>query len=94
APVRIGVPGPAGVRRLLGHARRFGVATSAGIAQKYGLSLTHLLGTAGPDRFLHDLAAGYDAEAHGPVRLHFYTFGGLGATACWVRQFGGERVAP
>lgn len=93
APVRIGVPGPAGVRRLLGHARRFGVATSAGIAQKYGFSLTHLLGTAGPDRFLHDLAAGCDAGVHGPVRLHFYTFGGLGATAGWVRQFGGERVA-
>lgn len=92
-PVRIGVPGPAGARRLLGYARRFGVATSAGIVQKYGLSLTHLLGTAGPDRFLRDLAEGYDAGVHGPVLLHFYTFGGLGATAAWIREFGADGAA-
>lgn len=86
-PVRVGVPGPAGVRRLLTYAGRFGVGTSAGIARKYGLSLTGLLGTAGPDRFLRALAAGLDPERHGEVRVHFYTFGGLGATAAWVREF-------
>lgn len=88
APVRIGVPGPAGVRRLLGYARRFGVTTSAGIVQKYGFSLTSLLGTAGPDRFLCELADGLDPAVHGQVRLHFYAFGGLAATAEWVREFG------
>lgn len=31
-PVRVGVPGPAGVRRLLAFAARTGVGTSAGIA--------------------------------------------------------------
>ncbi|MFF4115734.1 formyltransferase family protein [Streptomyces sp. NPDC001714] len=46
-PVRVGVPGPAGVRRLLSYATRFGVGTSASIARKYGLSLTNLVGTAG-----------------------------------------------
>ncbi|WP_107419669.1 methylenetetrahydrofolate reductase, partial [Streptomyces carpinensis] len=56
-PVRVGIPGPAGVKRLLGYARRFGVASSAGIAKKYGFSLTNLLGTTGPDRFVADLAA-------------------------------------
>ncbi|MBD8043281.1 methylenetetrahydrofolate reductase [Arthrobacter sp. Sa2BUA2] len=86
-PVRIGVPGPAGIKRLLGYARRFGVGTSAGIAQKYGFSLTNLLGTAGPDRFLRDLAGTYDPARHGTVQLHFYTFGGLRATAEWVRDF-------
>lgn len=90
APVRVGVPGPAGVRRLLGYARRFGVGTSAGIVQKYGFSLTNLLGTAGPDRFLRDLAAGHDPAVHGRVRLHFYTFGGLRATAEWIREFGSD----
>lgn len=87
APVRIGVPGPAGIKRLLGYARRFGVGTSAGIVQKYGFSLTNLLGTAGPDRFLRHLAAGYDPGLHGQVLLHFYTFGGLRSTAEWVREF-------
>lgn len=93
-PVRIGVPGPAGVRRLLGYARRFGVGTSAGIVQKYGFSLTNLLGTAGPDRFLRDLAAGLDPTVHGQVLLHFYTFGGLRATAEWVREFGADGRTP
>jgi methylenetetrahydrofolate reductase (NADPH) len=94
APVRIGVPGPAGVKRLLGYARRFGVGTSAGIVQKYGFSLTNLLGTAGPDRFLRDLAAGHDPAVHGQVLLHFYTFGGLRATAEWVREFGAGGRTP
>jgi methylenetetrahydrofolate reductase (NADPH) len=86
-PVRIGVPGPAGIRRLLGYARRFGVASSAGIVQKYGFSLTNLLGTAGPDRFVTDLADRLETGVHGEVRLHFYTFGGLKATADWIAGF-------
>jgi methylenetetrahydrofolate reductase (NADPH) len=86
-PVRVGVPGPTGIKRLLSYASRFGVATSAGIARKYGLSLTNLVGTAGPDTFLRDLADGYDSARHGDLRLHFYTFGGLQATAKWITQF-------
>jgi methylenetetrahydrofolate reductase (NADPH) len=86
-PIRVGVPGPAGVRRLLGYAARFGVAASAGIARKYGLSLTSLMGTAGPDRFLRALADGYDPGRHGPVKVHFYTFGGLAATSQWIAAF-------
>ncbi|MFJ2608487.1 MULTISPECIES: methylenetetrahydrofolate reductase [unclassified Streptomyces] len=86
-PVRIGVPGPAGARRLVTYAARFGVGTSASIARKYGFSLTNLMGTAGPDRFLHALAARYDAGRHGEVKVHFYTFGGLRATSEWIAQF-------
>ncbi|MFJ3494437.1 methylenetetrahydrofolate reductase [Streptomyces sp. NPDC086091] len=86
-PVRVGVPGPAGVRRLLTYATRFGVGTGAAVARKYGLSLTHLMGTAGPDRFLRDLAAGYDPDRHGAVGTHFYTFGGVTATTEWVARF-------
>ncbi|MCU1570122.1 MAG: methylenetetrahydrofolate reductase [Naasia sp.] len=86
-PIRIGVPGPAGIKRLITFASRFGVASSAGIAKKYGFSLTNLLGTAGPDRFISDLAARLTPEQHGVVRLHFYTFGGVPATAIWVRDY-------
>jgi methylenetetrahydrofolate reductase (NADPH) len=86
-PIRVGVPGPAGVRRLLRYAKRFGAATSASIVQKYGFSLTNLVGSAGPDRFVRDLADGYDADRQGTVRLHFYTFGGLAATADWLHEF-------
>ncbi|MET7674638.1 methylenetetrahydrofolate reductase [Streptomyces seoulensis] len=86
-PVRVGVPGPAGVRRLLGYATRFGVGTGATVARKYGLSLTGLMGTAGPERFLDDLAGGYDPARHGTVKLHFYTFGGLRPTAEWITWY-------
>ncbi len=87
APIRIGVPGPTGVKRLISYARRFGIGTGASIARKYGLSLTNLMSTAGPDRFVGDLAAAYEPDRHGEVHLHFYTFGGLGATADWIEQF-------
>jgi methylenetetrahydrofolate reductase (NADPH) len=86
-PIRVGVAGPAGVRRLLTYAKRFGVGTSTGIVRKYGMSVTNLLGTAGPDRFIASLAAGYRPDVHGEVLVHLYTFGGLAATSEWVRGF-------
>ncbi|MFE0514791.1 methylenetetrahydrofolate reductase [Streptomyces sp. NPDC058964] len=89
-PIRVGVPGPAGVRRLMGYATRFGVGTSASIARKYGFSLTNLVGTAGPDRFLRTLAREYDARRHGDLKVHFYTFGGLRATSEWITRFRAE----
>jgi methylenetetrahydrofolate reductase (NADPH) len=83
-PVRIGVPGPASVKLLLGFASRLGVSTSATIAKKYGLSVTHLLGKAGPENFIRDLRAGLDPARHGVIKLHFYTFGGFKTTAEWI----------
>ncbi len=88
-PIRIGVPGPAGVKRLLGFARRFGIGANAMIVKKYGFSLTNLIGTAGPDKLITALAEGYDPAKHGRVHLHFYTFGGLTATSEWIRDFAG-----
>jgi methylenetetrahydrofolate reductase (NADPH) len=85
-PARVGVPGPASVRLLLGFAARLGVSTSAAIARKYGLSVTSLLGQAGPEHFLRELAAGLDPGRHGQVKLHFYTFGGFTATADWIAR--------
>ncbi|WP_281689549.1 methylenetetrahydrofolate reductase [Pseudonocardia thermophila] len=85
APVRVGVPGPVGIKRLLAYARRFGVKTSAGITRKYGFSLTNLVGTAGPGAFVAALSDGLDPAVHGKVRTHFYTFGDVRATAAWVR---------
>ncbi|KAB1641231.1 methylenetetrahydrofolate reductase [Gulosibacter chungangensis] len=87
AKIRIGVPGPAGVKRLLGFARRFGISSSAGIVKKYGFSLTNLMGTAGPDRLLETLAEHLDPEVHGDVGIHFYTFGGVAATSKWAEDY-------
>ena len=96
APIRVGVPGPAGVKRLVSFAKRFGVGANAMIVKKYGFSLTHLIGEAGPEHFVDDLASELVDHWRGPglpgqVGLHFYTFGGLQATAAWARQFIAER---
>ncbi|WP_327063325.1 methylenetetrahydrofolate reductase [Leifsonia sp. Root112D2] len=90
-PIRIGVPGPAGIKRLISYASRFGVASSAGIAKKYGFSLTNLVGTAGPDRFIRELDRRLESS-HGEIKLHFYTFGGLRATQEWITSFERERT--
>ena len=86
--IRIGTPGPAGIKRLINFARRFGVGANAMIVKKYGFSLTNLMGTAGPDTFVTDLSGLLAADpASGEVKLHFYTFGGLKATADWAHQY-------
>jgi methylenetetrahydrofolate reductase (NADPH) len=86
--IRVGTPGPAGIKRLLAFARRFGVGANAMIVKKYGFSLTNLMGTAGPDRFVTDLAAVLAEDpTRGDVGLHFYTFGGLLATSEWAGKF-------
>lgn len=86
--IRIGTPGPAGIKRLLGFARRFGIGANAMIVKKYGFSLTNLMGTAGPDQFVTDLSSLLAQDpSTGSVKLHFYTFGGLLATSEWAREF-------
>lgn len=90
-PVRIGVPGPAGIKTLLRFAAHCGVGASAGVMAKYGVSLSRLLGTAGPDKLVTALARGL-GPAHGPVRLHFYPFGGLNRTVEWIADYGARQA--
>ncbi|MDK2766590.1 MAG: methylenetetrahydrofolate reductase [Sphingomonas sp.] len=86
APVRLGVPGPAGIRTLMRYAALCGVGASAAVLRKYGLSLGNLIGSAGPDRFIAALAAGLTTD-HEPVRLHFYPFGGVARTLDWIESY-------
>ncbi|WP_255601971.1 methylenetetrahydrofolate reductase [Polymorphobacter megasporae] len=86
APVRIGVPGPAGIKTLLRFAAHCGVGATASVMSKYGVSLTKLLGTAGPDRLIDTLGKGI-TPGHGAVRLHFYPFGGLQRTVEWIGDY-------
>jgi methylenetetrahydrofolate reductase (NADPH) len=86
-PVRLGVPGPAGIKRLLGFAKRCGVGASASVLKKYGISLANLIGTAGPDKLVDSLDRKLNDEEHGRVRLHFYPFGALTPTAEWVNAY-------
>ena len=85
-PIRIGIPGPASIKSLLRFAARCGVGASTAVMKKYGVSITNLLGHAGPDRLVDEFAAKLGDE-HGRVRLHFYPFGGLGKTVEWIRDY-------
>ncbi|ATE63628.1 methylenetetrahydrofolate reductase [Rhizorhabdus dicambivorans] len=84
APVRLGVPGPASVKKLVRFAARCGVGASAKVMLKYGTSITKLFNTAGPERLIEDLAARLDPARHGQVMLHFYPFGALLDTARFI----------
>lgn len=85
-PVRLGIPGPAGIKRLLGFAKRCGVGASANVMKKYGVSVTNLIGRAGPDKLVNSLNDKL-TPAHGRVRLHLYPFGALTASAEWINEY-------
>ncbi|MEZ5709308.1 MAG: methylenetetrahydrofolate reductase [Blastomonas sp.] len=91
ALIRIGIPGPASVRTLLRFAARCGVGASTRVMAKYGVSITRLLATAGPDRLIEDFAQRLDPAIHGDVLLHLYPFGGLEATAQWAHDYRNKR---
>jgi methylenetetrahydrofolate reductase (NADPH) len=86
-PVRVGIAGPASVKTLLRFASRCGVGTSASVMKKYGLSITRLIGSAGPDPILAELAARLKPDIHGDVMVHCYPFGGLAKSAQWLRDY-------
>jgi methylenetetrahydrofolate reductase (NADPH) len=99
-PVRIGIAGPASVATLLRFAAICGVAASArALARTAGLA-KQLFGASAPDAILRALAGAQLGE----VAPHFFTFGGLGATARWATavaagrftldRAGGFRVEP
>jgi methylenetetrahydrofolate reductase (NADPH) len=86
SPVRVGIPGPASIATLVRFAARCGVSAASSVMRKYGISLTRLIGSAGPDRLVDELAARL-GPSQGPVRLHFYPFGGLERTVDWINQY-------
>lgn len=90
-PVKIGIPGPASVKSLLRFAARCGVGASTRVMARYGLSLSKLLGAAGPETLIEELEANLDPARHGEVRLHLYAFGGLERTARWAHDFRASR---
>jgi methylenetetrahydrofolate reductase (NADPH) len=103
-PIRIGLAGPASVATLLRYAAICGVAASArGLARNAGL-VKHLFGATAPDAIIRVLAAARAGGQLGEIAPHFFTFGGLAATARWTAavaaghltldRAGGFRVEP
>jgi len=87
--VRIGIAGPASVATLVRFAAICGVATSArALARNAGLA-KHLFGATAPDAILRALAGAQLGDA----APHFFTFGGLGASARWASAVAAGRFA-
>src|SRR5262245_1195056 len=90
-PVRIGLAGPTTLTTLLRYARRCGVSASAqGLTRQAGL-LKHLVGTTAPDGIIRTLAEAPSGRI-GEVAVHFFSFGGLGATARWAQATADGRI--
>ena len=97
-PVRIGLAGPTSLSALLRYASRCGVRASAqALAQRAGL-IRQVFALAVPDDLIRTLAQAAPApnSAHhaGAPRLHvhFFSFGGLGATARWAKAVADGRI--
>lgn len=88
-PVYIGLPGPARLRTLLAFAARCGVTTSArALTRRPGV--VRLLGRWTPDALVRELAEYRNAPGSaGFAGIHVFTFGGLPATARWLRGLQG-----
>ncbi len=86
--VRVGLAGPTSLSSLLRYASRCGVRASAqALAQRAGL-VRQLFALTVPDDLIRTLAEA--APAH--VSTHFFSFGGLGATARWARAVADGRI--
>jgi methylenetetrahydrofolate reductase (NADPH) len=93
APVRIGLAGPTNIATLLRYARRCGVTASVqGLARQSGLA-RQMFGMSAPDTLVRALAQAHERGRLGEVALHFFSFGGIAATARWARAVGEGRIA-
>lgn len=86
-PIHIGIPGPASVKTLLKFAAVCGVSASTAVLRKYGLSITQLLSSAGPDALVGEYAGKLSKGEFGDVHLHLYPFGGLRKAADWLQEY-------
>lgn len=93
-PVRIGLAGPTSVATLLRYAHRCGVRASAqALARQAGLA-RHMFGRSAPDRLVRMLAAARAGGHLGDVALHFFSFGGVAATARWASAVAEGHITP
>ena len=89
-PVRIGVPGPAGVTVLVKYAAMCGVSACASVFAKYGISIGRLLATVGPDAFVRQIQNHHNDDC-GEIHLHFFSFGSAEKTVKWIYNFNLEK---
>ncbi len=83
-PIRIGLPGLATIKTLLGFSRAAGVGNSIKFLVKRAADVTKLMSINAPDKQVIDLAryAAEDPNA-GISGVHMYAIGGLKRTSAW-----------
>jgi methylenetetrahydrofolate reductase (NADPH) len=87
-PLRIGLAGPTSLAGLLRYAGRCGVRASAqALAQRSGM-LRQMFALTVPDDLIRTLADAAPAR----VSAHFFSFGGLPATARWAQAVADGRI--
>lgn len=87
-PMRVGLAGPTSMTSLVRYATRCGVRTSAqALARRSGL-VRQMFTMATPD----DLVRALTDAAPAGVSPHFFSFGGVPATARWARSVAEGRV--
>ena len=92
-PVRVGLAGPTNLATLLRYARRCSVRASAqGLARQAGL-VRQLFAMSAPDALVRALAEARADRHLGEIAPHFFSFGGLAATARWAQAVAERRIA-
>jgi methylenetetrahydrofolate reductase (NADPH) len=92
-PVRIGLAGPTNPATLVRYAARCGVRASAqALARQAGL-VRQLFAMTAPDALVRALAEAHAAGRLGDVAPHFFSFGGLAATARWASAVAAGHIA-
>ncbi|MEX0853944.1 MAG: methylenetetrahydrofolate reductase [Bauldia sp.] len=87
APVRVGVAAPASLATLVKFAVRCGVGNSLRTLRAQPKTVGRLIGEAGPEDVLHDLAVGLALVPRDRVTgIHFYAFGGVAKAAEWIEM--------
>jgi methylenetetrahydrofolate reductase (NADPH) len=86
-PVHVGIAGPTPLQKLIKFAMACGVGASLGSLMKNMSAMTNLARMkTGPDEMLTGIVRGCAATPSARiVRPHFYAFGGVIATATWLR---------
>ena len=88
-PVKIGLAGPSSVTALMRYAKRCGV--NASLRGLMSGAASALIGNVGPDRIIDALAAAQGEL--GDVQPHYFSFGGLVATAEYARKMADTDLA-
>lgn len=84
-PIRIGLPGLATLKTLIGHARACGIGPSMQVLLKQARNIARLMSVSAPDALVVQLAR-HRLTAHDTLirGIHLYPLGGMRRSAAWI----------